>query len=363
MTMNRTHNFSAGPCTLPASVLSEIQAEFVDYQNSGMSLIEMSHRGPHYDAIHTETLDRFTRLFAVPDDFQILLLQGGATLQFAMAPMNASQPDDSLAYNVTGSWAKKAIKDAAKVRPNTYAAWDGGAENFINMPTLADLNLKDETTFLHVTSNETIGGIRMPDFFDPGIPVVADMSSDYLSRPIPWDRFDLVYGGAQKNLGPAGLTVVFARKSMIESAPTNLPDYLSYDYHAKGNSMANTPPVFAIWATGKVLGWMEEMGGVEAMQQRAASRSGMLYASIDGSNGFYRSPVSVSDRSHMNVVFRLPSEELERRFVSEAAELGMSSLNGHRSVGGIRASIYNAMPDEGVETLVSFMGEFAGRVG
>ncbi|MFW2381210.1 MAG: 3-phosphoserine/phosphohydroxythreonine transaminase [Acidimicrobiales bacterium] len=358
----RAYNFCAGPCALPLSVLESLSAELIDFNGTGMSLIEMSHRGPEYDAVHHDTLDRFRRLFAVPEDFSILLLQGGATLQFAMAPMNCSQPHESIGYVVAGTWGKKAVADARVLRANTYEAWNGSGDGFRAMPTLEDLHLADNTRYLHVTSNETIGGIRMSGFNDPGVPMVADMSSDYLSRPIPWDLFDVVYGGAQKNLGPAGLAVVFVRNSVMESAPHN-PAYLTYKTHADADSMANTPPVFPIWATGKVLAWMEEMGGVEAMQTRAAHRSSRLYSAIDASGGFYRSPVNTQDRSHMNVVFRLGSEELEKRFVAEATSENLLFLKGHRSVGGIRASIYNATPDESVDALIGFMSAFASRAG
>ena len=230
------------------------------------------------------------------------------------------------------------------------------------MPTLDQVRIKPGTRYLHVTSNETIGGIRMSGFDDPGLPMVADMSSDYLSRPIPWERFDLVYGGAQKNLGPAGLAVVFVRKSVVEHAPP-LPSYLSYAYHDEADSLANTPPVFPIWATGKVLAWMEEMGGVEAMQTRAAARSGRIYEAIESSDGFDRSPVHAADRSHMNIVFRLTSEELEKRFLSEASTHHLLNLKGHRSVGGIRASVYNSTPDESVDALIEFMDSFAAGAG
>lgn len=358
----RAYNFCAGPCALPLSVLEELSAELVDFHGTGMSLIEMSHRGPEYDRVHHDTLDRFRRLFAVPDDFSVLLLQGGATLQFAMVPMNASQVDDNIGYVVAGTWGKKAVADARVVRANTYEAWNGSGGDFRAMPAIADLNISENTRYLHVTSNETIGGIRMATFEDPGVRVVADMSSDYLSRPIPWTMFDVVYGGAQKNLGPAGLAVVFVRDSVMETAPKN-PAYLTYKTHADADSMANTPPVFPIWATGKVLAWMEDMGGVEVMQSRAAQRSGQLYSAIDSSGGFYTSPVNEADRSHMNIVFRLGSEDLEKRFLVEAKAENLMFLKGHRSVGGVRASIYNATPDESVEALTRFMAAFASRAG
>lgn len=356
----RVHNFCAGPCALPLNVLRDLSAELVDFQGTGMSLIEMSHRGAEYDAVHQDTIDRFRRVFGVPEAFSVLLLQGGATLQFAMAPMNASALDDTIGYLVSGSWGQKALEDAKIVRPNAYAAWSGAAEDYSKMPAHDEIETRPGTRFVHVTSNETIGGIRLADFPDPGVPLVADMSSDYLSRPIPWERFDVVYGGAQKNLGPAGLTVVFVRDAIMAGAP-ELPSYLSYATHAAADSLANTPPVFAIWATGKVLAWMEEMGGLEVMQRRAAARSERVYETIEHSDGFYRSPVNARDRSHMNIVFRLSDEEREGRFLDEAAAADLVNLKGHRSVGGIRASIYNATPDSSVDALIEFMTEFAAR--
>lgn len=360
--MERVHNFCAGPCTLPMSVIEELAAELPDFERSGMSLIEMSHRDPVYDRVHHETLDLLRRLYAVPEDFSILLLQGGATLQFAMVPMNLLATDEAGAgrragYVVSGSWGKKALEDAAAV--GGYPAWDGAEEHYAKMPTATELAIDDGSRYVHVTSNETIGGIRLPEFYDLDVRQVGDMSSDYLTRTIPWDRFDLVYGGAQKNLGPAGLTVVFVRNSVLDEVPDSIPSYLRYQTHATTDSLANTPPVFAIWATGKVLRWIEANGGVDGMQTRAAQRSAMVYDTIDGSGGFYRSPVDVACRSHTNVVFRLGSDDLEDRFLTEAEQERLMNLKGHRSVGGVRASIYNALPTESVETLVDFMERFA----
>ena len=356
--MSRLHNFCAGPCVLPVSVLEQLAHDMVDYQGSGMSLIEMSHRGPIYEEVHLNTMASLRRLYAVPDDFDVLLLQGGASLQFAMAPMNVLQAGEKAGYIVAGTWGKKAFADAKHVG-NAYAAWDGADTKFSRMPTVDEVQIQDDTRYLHITSNETIGGIRMPNFPDFGVRVIADMSSDYLSRPIPWDQFDVVYGGAQKNLGPAGLTVVFARKDVIAAAPTNLPAYLRYETHADAGSMANTPPVFAIWATGLMLNWMEEHGGVEGMQTRAATRSAMLYDAIDASGGFYQSPVAPEDRSHTNVVFTLGDADAQADFLREAEAAGLQNLKGHRSVGGMRASIYNALPTESVAALIDFMSNFA----
>lgn len=357
--MNRVHNFCAGPCTLPASVLTELAEELPDHNGSGMSLIEMSHRDKIYDEIHSETLSLLKELCAVPDDFSVLLLQGGATLQFAMVPMNLLADGDTAAYVMSGAWAKKAYADAGTVG-KVYEAWSGADQNFVAMPGSDDLNVQPGTRYVHSTSNETIGGIRLPEFLDIDVPQVIDMSSDYLTRAIPWDRVDVVYGGAQKNLGPAGLTVLFVRNSVLDNEPRQLPAYLRYQYHATADSLANTPPVFSIWATGKVLSWIKDQGGVAAMQKRASERSAMVYAAIDDSEGFYQSPVDAGVRSHVNVVFRLASTELEGAFLAEATQRDLVNLKGHRSVGGVRASIYNALPTESVEALTTFMAEFAG---
>ncbi|MEM9561115.1 MAG: 3-phosphoserine/phosphohydroxythreonine transaminase [Actinomycetota bacterium] len=360
--MARAHNFCSGPCILPTAVLDELAAELPDFGGSGMSLIEMSHRDPVYDRVHHETIDRLRRLCHVPDDVDVLLLQGGATLQFAMVAMNLLVDDRPGAYSVTGSWAKKALADAQKIG-RTTVAWDGADGGFTAMPTVDELDLPDDARYLHVTSNETIGGIRIPEFYDVDVPQVIDMSSDYLTRAIPWDAVDVVYGGAQKNLGPAGLAVAFVRRSVLDDIPETVPSYLSYATHAGADSLANTPPVFAVWATGKVLAWIEDEGGVPAMEKRAAERSAMVYQAIDGSDGFYRNPVSVADRSHTNVVFRLATEDLESAFLAEADEAGLVNLKGHRSVGGVRASIYNALPDGSVRVLVDHMASFAAANG
>ena len=362
MPMERVHNFCAGPCTLPVSVIEELAAELPDFRGSGMSLIEMSHRAADYDDVHMETLNLLRELTEAPDDFSIQLIQGGATLQFAMVPMNLLVGGAEAGYVVSGTWGKKAFADAAKVG-SAYQAWSGADSGFTTMPSTGDLDVRPDSRFVHITSNETIGGIRMPEFPEIDTPLVGDMSSDYLSRPIPWSQFDVVYGGAQKNLGPAGMAVVFVRRSVIDEAPADLPAYLAYDTHHDGDSLANTPPMFTIWATNKVLKWMKASGGVAAMEQRAADRSGRIYGAIDDSGGFYRSPVDLACRSHMNIVFRLPSEDLEATFLTEAQAAGFENLPGHRSVGGIRASVYNAMPDESVDALVEFMSDFAARNG
>lgn len=359
--MSRAHNFCAGPCTLPEPVIAELADELPDTGGAGMSVIEMSHRSAEYEAIHLEVLALLRSLYAVPDDVDVLLVQGGATLQFAMVPMNLLADDTRAGYVLSGSWARKAHTDAGRVG-NAYVAWDGPGVG-TTMPTPADVTLEVGSRYLHLTSNETIEGVRYSDFDGFDARLVADMSSDFLSRPIDWDLFDLVYGGAQKNLGPAGVAVVFVRSSIVEQTPADLPTYLRYDTHAGSDSLANTPPVFAVWAMGKVLKWMADNGGVAGMELRAAQRSSMVYDLIDGSDGFYRNPVEPDHRSHMNIVFRLPDEDLEKRFLAEAIDERLLNLPGHRSVGGVRASIYNGLPTESVEALTSFMVDFAARSG
>jgi phosphoserine aminotransferase len=338
-------------------VLEEVRSELLDYRGSGMSVIEMSHRSPEYDEVHEETLALFRENFLVPADRSILFLQGGATLQFAVVPMNLLREGEPAGYVRSGTWGRGALKDAAACG-DAYAAWNGEPFSFTRMPSDGELEIRSDTRYLHVTSNETIEGIRMATFPDVDVPLVGDMSSDYLSRPIPWERFDLVYGGAQKNLGPAGLAVVVVRTSLLEAMNPDLPSYLRLEAHAGKNSLLNTPPMFAVYVTGKVLRWMRDQGGVAAMEERAARRSGSVYDAIEQSDGFYRSPVEPAHRSHMNVVFRAPSDELDAAFLKGAEQERLVNLKGHRSVGGIRASIYNAMTDEGVDALVGFMAAF-----
>lgn len=354
---NRVHNFCAGPCTLPLEVLEEAQQEFVDFQGAGMSLLEMSHRAPEYDAVHMEAMELAREVYQAPDDFAVLYLQGGATLQFSMLPMNLLRPGEKGAYVGSGAWATGAYKDA-QVYGDVYFAWDGKNGGYTRMPTTDEIVIQPGTRYLHVTSNETIGGIRMVEWPDVEVPLVADMSSDYMSRPIPWDRFDLVYGGAQKNLGPAGAALVFIRKSILPELNTDIGAYLQYGIHVEKDSLFNTPPVFTIYMIGKVLKWMKNKGGLAAIEKEADEKANRLYSIIDGSDGWYSCPVATENRSHMNVVFRLPDEDLEKKFLKEADAAGLKNLKGHRSVGGCRASIYNALPMESVDALVSFMQQF-----
>ncbi|MBN1515874.1 3-phosphoserine/phosphohydroxythreonine transaminase [Candidatus Sumerlaeota bacterium] len=353
----RVFNFCAGPCTLPLEALEEAQAEFVDFKGAGMSLIEMSHRAKEYDAVHQEALALLREVFGAPAEFEPLLIQGGATLQFAMIPLNLLTPGAKAGYVMSGSWAKKAFADA-KPCGEVYEAWSGADEKFTRMPASDEIKVEPGTRYLHITSNETIGGIRFSAWPEVSVPLVADMSSEYFSRPIPWEKFDLVYGGAQKNLGPAGLAVVFICKSIVEGLNPNLSAYLRYGPHVDNQSLYNTPPMFSIWIMGKVLKWIKANGGLSAMEAAAEEKSALLYNVVEGSGGFYNSPVKASDRSQMNVVFTLSSDKLTAKFLAESNAAGLKNLKGHRSVGGCRASIYNAMPKAGVEALAKFMQEF-----
>lgn len=353
----RVFNFGAGPSTLPLPVLQEAQEEFVDYQHAGMSLLEMSHRGKEYDAVHHEAMDLALEVFQAPQDISVLFLQGGATLQFAMLPMNLLGEGRKGAYTLTGNWGKGAFTDAQFVG-RAYSAWDGASVDYLRMPADDELSLEQGTRYLHITSNETIGGIRWNHWPDVDVPLVADMSSDFMSRPVDWQKFDIIYGGTQKNLGPAGMAVVFVRTSILEQTNRNIPRYLRYDLHQAKDSMFNTPPVFSIYMLGKVLKWIKAEGGLEAMQEGARQKSKLLYETMENSQGYYRCPVDPASRSQMNVVFRLPSQDLEAKFLKEATQKGLMQLKGHRSVGGCRASLYNAMPLAGVQALSEFMRQF-----
>ena len=355
--LQRKHNFCAGPCTLPVAVLEEMRDEFLDYRGAGMSLIEMSHRAAEYDAVHQEARRLALEVFRAPADFDVLFIQGGAMLQFAMVAMNLLRSGQRAGYVDTGAWAKGAIADARHYG-EIYTAWDGAGDGYARTPRASEIEVRAGTRYLHVTSNETIGGIRFPEFPIVDVPLVADVSSELMARPLPWERFDLVYGGVQKNLGPAGMAMVFIRKSVAMPANESLARYLRYDVHLDKESLFNTPPMFTIAMVGKVLKWMKAKGGLDVIEREAAEKAAIIYRQIDESEGFYSSPVEHASRSHMNVVFRLPSEALESRFLSQAKFEDLLNLKGHRSVGGCRASMYNAMPRAGVEALADFMHRF-----
>jgi phosphoserine aminotransferase len=354
---NRIINFSAGPAVLPLEVLEEAQRELVDYQGAGLSVMEMSHRSPQYDAIHQNAIASLRNLMGIPDDYDVLFLQGGASLQFSMVPMNLMFPARKADYITTGSWSKKALKEARR-EGEARAAGSSEATNFDRIPEAAELDLDGEADFLHFTSNNTIFGTQWQTEPDGGkVPLVADMSSDILSRPIDVSRYGMIYAGAQKNLGPAGVTLVILRKDLLERVPDSLPTMLSYRTHADKNSMFNTPPCWAIYIVSLACQWLERQGGLAIMEKRNAEKAAKLYQVFDGGD-FYRGTAQTASRSKMNIPFRLPSEELEKRFLEAAKDARMTNLKGHRSVGGIRASIYNAMPPENIDVLVALMQEF-----
>lgn len=356
--MARIFNFSAGPSTLPLETLQEASDKLVDYENSGMSLIEMSHRGKQYDAVHSETVSLVKEVLAVPEDYHVLFLQGGATLQFGMIPMAFLQQGMTADYILTGSWAKKAYSDGKAVG-KVKVPWDGADEKYTRMPLQSELNLTPDAAYVHICSNETIGGIQFPEFPDTGdVPLLCDMSSEIMSRKLPWDRIDMAYAGSQKNLAPSGMALVIMKDELLQKARKDLPAYLRYDLHMENNSLYNTPPSFVVWMTCLTLRWIKSIGGIDGVIKRRDEKADMLYGMIENSGGYYSNPVDKASRSPMNVVWRLPSEDLEKKFIDEAGKAGLSGLKGHRSVGGCRASIYNAMPVEGVKTLVDFMKTF-----
>lgn len=370
--MTRVYNFSAGPATLPLEVLQQAQEELVNFQGHGLSLIEASHRGKEYEAVHNEAIRLIKSILNVPETHHVLFLGGGATMQFGMVPMNLIAPaspgadpgaaGDHSDLLLTGSWGKKALSDARKIAP-VEVLFDGSDTGFTTLPDAQSIQSTPGSAYLHLTSNETIEGLQWKKFPVTDAPVVADMSSDIFSRPIAVEQFGLIYAGAQKNLGPAGVTVVIIREDLLERCGDSVPAYLTYRNHSKNNSLYNTPPVFPIYMVKLVLEWIERQGGLTQVAQNNTAKADALYQAIEHSDSFYRCPVDPRYRSQMNVVFRLPSEELEQRFVKEAAAAGMTGLKGHRSVGGIRASIYNAMPRAGVDALIAFMQQFSAAHG
>lgn len=356
-------NFSAGPAGLPTPALERAHGELLDYQGVGASIMELSHRGPHYDAVHREALGLVRELLEVPDSHEVVLMQGGATAMFALIPMNFISEGGSADYLMTGAWSDKALAEArcvGRAREAGSGKVDGA---YLRVPTQNELALDAEAKYVHFTTNNTIVGTQFHELPFTSAPLVADMSSDIMSKPIDVSRFDLIYAGAQKNLGPSGVVMLIAKKAFLASASKRIPKIFRFAAHAEKESLLHTPPTFAIYLVRNVLAWIVEQGGLPAMAERNAAKSSALYAAIDGSGGFYRCPVEVDARSVMNVVFRLPTEELEQAFVQEAQQGGLIGLAGHRSVGGIRASIYNAVSLEGVERLTTFMAEFGDRYG
>jgi phosphoserine aminotransferase len=363
--MSRVYNFNPGPATLPLPVLEQAQQELLDYHGLGMSVMEMSHRSKDYEAINNEAEARIKRLAGVGDDYRVLFLQGGASLQFAMVPMNFLHGGKVGNYILTGSWSEKALSEATRLESGpTHVAASSKDEKYMRIPRSDELQLSDNPAYVHITTNNTIAGTQwhtLPEVGD--VPLVADASSDILSRPFPADKYALVYAGAQKNLGPAGVTIVLLRESWLQEAATSIPAFLQYSTHAKANSLYNTPPSFAVYMVNLVTKWIEDNGGLSATEERNQQKAQVIYSAIDMSGGFYRGPVAADSRSMVNIVFRLPSEELEKQFLSEATSAGLVGLKGHRSVGGIRASLYNAMSLEGCEALAAFMQDFVQQHG
>jgi phosphoserine aminotransferase len=353
--------FQPGPTILPKEVMLRAKAEWDDFEQTGLNIMEHSHRGKVYENIHNQAKDRLIRLLEIPDTHEILFLQGGASLQFAMVPMNLIGKDQTAKYVVTGSWSEKAYQEASKIGPSEVAV-TGKETNYRTLPQM-DYQPSDEDAYLHITSNNTIFGTQWPDlniFSHPNL--VADMSSDILSRPLSVSDYALIYAGAQKNLGPSGVTAVIIRKDLL-TENKSLPNILSYHIHAKNNSLYNTPPVYSIYLLNLVLQWVEEQGGVAEMQTRNEKKAKVIYDVIDASLGFYQGYATEDSRSLMNITFNIEDKELEKVFLSECEQSGIFGLKGHRSVGGIRASIYNSVPIKSCEKLAAFMVEFQEKYG
>ena len=361
-TMTRVFNFGAGPAVLPEPVLREAQRDLLALPGVGISVLEISHRSKAFDEIIEGAEADLRALASIPDDYHVLFLQGGASLQFSMVPMNLLPPGGTADYILTGSWSQKALKEATKMGV-VHVAATTEAERFCRIPRQAELRLTPGAAYAHVTSNNTIVGTQWSDLPDVGeTPLVVDASSDLFSRPMDISRYGVIYGGAQKNLGPAGVTLIMARGDLVKRSPATIPPLLNYAVAAQSRSRYNTPPVFAIYILGLVVKRLLATGGLEGIQRLNQRKAGTLYAEIDRT-GFYRGTAQTDSRSLMNVTFRLPTQERDVLFVAEAAAAGLDGLEGHRSVGGVRASIYNAFPEAGVDVLVEFMREFERRRG
>nr|MDK2850763.1 phosphoserine aminotransferase [Candidatus Cloacimonadota bacterium] len=361
--MERVHNFNAGPAVLPEEVLREAQADFLNYKGMGLSVMEMSHRSKEYQAIIDNAYASVKRIYGLGDEHEVLFLQGGASMQFLMVPMSFAH--DGKVANVihTGAWSKKAIAEIKKIGKPVHIAASSEDKNFGYIPKSYELS--DNPAYLHITGNNTIYGTEWhydPDVPD-GLPLIADMSSNFMSKPIDINKYSLIYAGAQKNVGPAGCVVVIIKKDFLATAKEGLPSMLDYNVHAKAGSMYNTPPTFTIYMIGLVLKWIEDMGGLEKIATNNQVKAKYIYDAIDNSGGFYKGTVEKADRSLMNITFRLPNEDLESLFISEAKEVGMIGLKGHRSVGGCRASTYNSLPLTSAHALAEFMNDFMKKHG
>jgi phosphoserine aminotransferase len=357
----RVINFNPGPAALPLSALERARDELLDFQGSGMSIMEHSHRGAVYEAVHNEAIALLRELLGVPDSHYVLFMQGGGHLQFAQVPMNFLPPGQTADYIITGHWSKVALEEAQNIGKVRVAATTEENKRFNRVPKPAEIKLDPAAAYVHLTSNNTLYGTQWHSFPDTGkVPLVADMSSDILWNKLDVSKFGLIYAGAQKNMGPSGVTAVLARKDLVDGGERkDVPKILRYSTFAKNNSLYNTPPTFGIYLMRNVLLWVKGIGGLEAMGRRNLEKGKILYDALDRMAAFYKAPVEKESRSYMNVVFRLPTEALDEKFVNEAKKAGMVGLKGHRSAGGIRASTYNAVSPEDVRTLVSFMDGFA----
>jgi len=363
--VKRAFNFNAGPAALPLPVLQRVREELLDWHGTGMSVMEMSHRSPEFESINAAAEAGIRKLLGVPADYAVTFVQGGGSMQFSMAPMNLCLPGKPVDVLHTGSWTAKAIAELKKGIPHRIAATTEG-DKFMRVPRADEIALSGDASYVYMCSNNTIEGTQWTEFPATGsVPLVADMSSDIASRPIDVSKFGLIFAGAQKNLGPSGVTVVIVRKDLAERADKNLPTLLQYRTHIKEKSLYHTPPTFAIYILGLVLDWIESLGGLAVIEQRNTTKALVLYDAIDSSSGFYSCPVEKGSRSKMNVVFRVAggNEELEKKFAEEAAAAGIVGTPGHRSVGGMRASLYNAVTLDGVEALSSFMRKFQRKNG
>ncbi len=358
---DRIYNFSPGPATLPQEVLAQAAKDIVNYNNIGIGLIELSHRSKAFMEVAQEAESLIRELMSIPENYKILFLQGGASTQFAMVPLNLLAPDKKGTYLNTGTWAKKAIKEASIVA-KAQVAYSSEGSSFDHVPSDGDYTVDDDSEYLYFVSNNTIYGTQFAEFPESDKMLVSDMSSDILSRPFDISPFGLIFAGAQKNMGPAGVTVVIIREDLLDRAPENLPTMFRYKTHADKGSMFNTPPCFAIYVVGLVAKWLKKQGGVQAIEKINREKAALLYDMID-STDFYKGHARKDSRSLMNVTFNLPTPELEAKFIKEASENGLDGLKGHRSIGGCRASIYNAFPKQGVVDLVDFMKEFERKNG
>lgn len=356
--MERVYNFNPGPAILPLEVLKEVQEEFLDFQNTGMSIVEISHRSAEYENLNAEAEADIKELMGIGDDYRVMFIQGGATMQFSLVPMNL--PTDGMVadYVVSGEFGQRAFKQAKEL-VEAHAAADMSGDNFKRVPSVSELDMSKNQAYLHITTNNTIYGTAWRDYPDFGErTLVADMSSDFLSQPFDAKKFSLIYAGAQKNLGPSGVAVVVIKKALLDKCSDNIPEFFSYKVHAKNNSLYNTPPVFTVYVIGKVLKWLKTQGGLAVIGKRNKEKSDMIYDVIDRYPEFYLGHAEKDSRSMMNITFRLPDEDAEKKFVSAAAEKGMVNVKGHRSVGGMRISVYNYMSAAGCEKMADFMEEF-----